>query len=432
MNPESEWKELACAGPFADLPAGKHSIYRNRQGELTLERPAEGVYASTAERDPEVFEKQYRRAARLQELRQTGLVSPVGPRHSLPAIQGPSEASQRLLDEAIAVAVDPANGDLCSHPLQVEPDSGLELEPEPEEDPRQQHGRVVYQRGQMHHLGRSLWVAGIPDAYLKDGGPVACEKALRGEFSRFGTVDKVAIREKYKDSESHSPVGKQSWAMIGFSSSSHDAVDRALEAEVTLGGDKLEVEELLAKEHLSGRDLKHEGKLPEKWLEFHADAAETAFSQRICCCRKATRTGKWSCQIGAAREKKPLGAVSRQELRAAFELFDLDGNGAIDAEELSSTMRALAKAGRMASPSDSQIEAMMAEADEDGAYAAAVLNGHFSLSCFWTPPTRWHCDILPSAHTPVSLTRRRRRDRLRGVLRAHCQLRFAPLNLYAL
>jgi|EP01043_Picozoa_sp_COSAG02_P022041 hypothetical protein len=53
MNPESEWRELTCEG-------SQHgSIYRNRQGELTLERPSEGVCASVVESDGAEFEKQY-------------------------------------------------------------------------------------------------------------------------------------------------------------------------------------------------------------------------------------------------------------------------------------------------------------------------------------------------------------------------------------
>ena len=60
MNPESEWKEVTCEGPFAEeLPAQTLSYFRNRQGETTLERPAEGVCSSTVERDPDSFVKQY-------------------------------------------------------------------------------------------------------------------------------------------------------------------------------------------------------------------------------------------------------------------------------------------------------------------------------------------------------------------------------------
>ena len=60
MNPESEWKEVTCEGPFSeDLPAQTLSIFKSRQGATSLERPVEGVCSSTVERDPDDFVKQY-------------------------------------------------------------------------------------------------------------------------------------------------------------------------------------------------------------------------------------------------------------------------------------------------------------------------------------------------------------------------------------
>ena len=385
MNPDSEWKELTCGGPFPNMPAGKLSVFRNRQGEVTLDRPAEGVCSATVERDPEAFAKQYWRAARLQELRQSGVVAPVGPRRSPVANSRPSEASPRLVDDYLAE-------------LEPEPEPELELELEEE-----QHGRVVYMRGKMHRLGRSLWVGGIPDRLLA-GGVVACEKALHSLFSRFGTVEKVTVREKYTESSSTRRVGMQSWAMVGYSSACHDAVDLAVAAEVTLSDAKLEVKELLAKERLSGRDLSDEGSLPEKWVEFKTNPGNNATplgletSRAFCCFRKATTSGKWSCECGgeSTRKQTPLGGVTRRELKAAFLLFDIDGNGGIDADELSSTMRALATAGRMRAPSDAQIEKMMAEADEDGARTATVLSECF----FWDVVDRLASYLLTSSWSP--------------------------------
>ena len=363
MNPDSEWKELTCDSPCPDMPAGELSVFRNRQGEVTLDRPAEGVYSATVERDPEAFAKQYRRAARLQEMRQSGVVAPVHSGRSPVASSRPSEASPWLVDDYL---------------------EELELEPEPELE-EERHGRAVYVRGKMHRLGRNLWVGNIPDRLLADG-VVACEKALQSLFSRFGTVEKVTVREKYTESSSTRRVGMQSWAMVGFSSACHDAVDLAVATEVTLSGAKLEVKELLAKGRLSGRDLSDEGSLPEKWVEFKTSPADKtplglATSRAVCCFRKTPTSGKWYCECNglSTRKQTTLGGITRQELKAAFLLFDIDGDGVIDADELSSTMRALAKAGRMRAPSDAQIAKMMAEADEDGARTATVLSECFPV-----------------------------------------------------
>ena len=336
-----------------------------------------------------VIWNRYRRAERLLELQRSGLVaSPSSKAKALPSISSPSEAGQRLLDEQLVELqqqlqlesdLAPLDQELHRESADDHDNRGageiphlVELEPEPELDPRYpEHGRTAYVRNKKHHLGKSLWVGGIPDAELA-GKPDGCETALRNVFSRFGTVEKVTIREKYDDPTSHSPVGKQSWAMVGFDDESHDAVDRALEDEVMLGDATLEVKELVVKERLSDRHLNDEGKLPEKWVEFNSDPSQAAeYSQKLCCLRKATKTGRWSC--GAVKKKKSLGGASKAELRAAFEMFDHDGNNAIDEEELASTMRALAKAGRMSAPSDAQLTQMMSEADVDGTCGIAVI-----------------------------------------------------------
>ena len=55
--------------------------------------------------------------------------------------------------------------------------------------------------------------------------------------------------------------------------------------------------------------------------------------------------------------------ASKEELLFAFQMFDADGNGVIDKDELTLTMGRLAKAGRMRQPTHKQIDAMMSQAD---------------------------------------------------------------------
>ena len=49
------------------------------------------------------------------------------------------------------------------------------------------------------------------------------------------------------------------------------------------------------------------------------------------------------------------------DFRKAFQLFDKDGNGKITADELFDVMRSLGQ-----KPSDSEVEAMIQQADQDG------------------------------------------------------------------
>ena len=67
----------------------------------------------------------------------------------------------------------------------------------------------------------------------------------------------------------------------------------------------------------------------------------------------------------ARRKKKRLEDGAERDLVYAFELFDRDGSGLIDAGELMYTMILLAKAGRMQEPSDVQVAAMFEQADRD-------------------------------------------------------------------
>ena len=49
------------------------------------------------------------------------------------------------------------------------------------------------------------------------------------------------------------------------------------------------------------------------------------------------------------------------DFRKAFQLFDKDGNGKITSDELCDVMRSLGQ-----KPSDSEVEAMIQQADQDG------------------------------------------------------------------
>merc|ERR1712227_277426 len=62
-----------------------------------------------------------------------------------------------------------------------------------------------------------------------------------------------------------------------------------------------------------------------------------------------------------AAELKNLTAEQKQELREAFDLFDTDGSGAVDASELHTAMKALGF-----EPKKEEIAKMVKEMDKDG------------------------------------------------------------------
>ncbi|KAF3528692.1 hypothetical protein DY000_02040647 [Brassica cretica] len=72
---------------------------------------------------------------------------------------------------------------------------------------------------------------------------------------------------------------------------------------------------------------------------------------------------------GVSRKEKPrrhhgLNQQKRQEIKEAFDLFDTDGSGTIDAKELNVAMRALGF-----EMTEEQIEKMIADVDKDGSGA---------------------------------------------------------------
>ncbi|XP_043711073.1 caltractin-like [Telopea speciosissima] len=73
---------------------------------------------------------------------------------------------------------------------------------------------------------------------------------------------------------------------------------------------------------------------------------------------------------GQSRREKPKGRhhgltqQKRQEIKEAFELFDTDGSGTIDAKELNVAMRSLGF-----EMTDEQINQMIADVDKDGSGA---------------------------------------------------------------
>eukprot|EP00243_Klebsormidium_subtile_P005465 TRINITY_DN218_c0_g1_i2.p2 TRINITY_DN218_c0_g1~~TRINITY_DN218_c0_g1_i2.p2 ORF type:complete len:132 (+),score=41.58 TRINITY_DN218_c0_g1_i2:261-656(+) len=71
--------------------------------------------------------------------------------------------------------------------------------------------------------------------------------------------------------------------------------------------------------------------------------------------------------VGSARRDKAKGRTQglteeqKQEIREAFDLFDTDGSGTIDAKELKVAMRALGF-----EPKKEEIKKMIADIDKDG------------------------------------------------------------------
>lgn len=60
-------------------------------------------------------------------------------------------------------------------------------------------------------------------------------------------------------------------------------------------------------------------------------------------------------------EKNPPGSDQESSIRAAFKIFDRDGNGSIDAKELKYAMQNLGE-----KLTDKELQDMMREADVDG------------------------------------------------------------------
>merc|ERR1719203_2449852 len=65
--------------------------------------------------------------------------------------------------------------------------------------------------------------------------------------------------------------------------------------------------------------------------------------------------------ISYAKKKSELDDSQKLEIKEAFELFDTDGSGEIDAKELRVAMRALGF-----DPKKEEIHQMIAEVDDDG------------------------------------------------------------------
>lgn len=72
---------------------------------------------------------------------------------------------------------------------------------------------------------------------------------------------------------------------------------------------------------------------------------------------------KAAARKGVAGKNKPIELTDeqRQEIREAFDLFDTDGSGSIDAKELKVAMRALGF-----EPKKEEIRKMIADIDKDG------------------------------------------------------------------
>ena len=65
--------------------------------------------------------------------------------------------------------------------------------------------------------------------------------------------------------------------------------------------------------------------------------------------------------LHCAGKQKELTEEQKQEIKEAFDLFDTDGSGSIDAKELKVAMRALGF-----EPKKEEIQKMIADVDDDG------------------------------------------------------------------
>merc|ERR1711937_62184 len=65
--------------------------------------------------------------------------------------------------------------------------------------------------------------------------------------------------------------------------------------------------------------------------------------------------------MGGGKKKTELDEKEKQEIKEAFDLFDVDGSGNIDLKELTIAMKALG-----CEPKPGEIEKMIAEVDDDG------------------------------------------------------------------
>merc|ERR1711933_157563 len=61
------------------------------------------------------------------------------------------------------------------------------------------------------------------------------------------------------------------------------------------------------------------------------------------------------------KKQKELSEEQKQEIKEAFDLFDTDGSGEIDAKELKAAMRALGF-----EPKKEEIQKMISDVDDDG------------------------------------------------------------------
>lgn len=97
-------------------------------------------------------------------------------------------------------------------------------------------------------------------------------------------------------------------------------------------------------------------KLHEMWIYWYLQAATGLSAQSY---RKVVTTARRDKRAGVG--PKGLTEEQKQEIREAFDLFDTDGSGSIDAKELKVAMRALGF-----EPKKEEVKKMISDVDTDG------------------------------------------------------------------